>query len=118
MDNAAADRETKIAMIVAMSGATMEEASQALDENGANVEQTVAQLTGDKKEAVAIQDSDDGKGTSESAAENNEKSSQLVQLDSADDAGTEPFAARDAYNKLEYTPSTEEYTYLREGRGM
>ena len=104
MSDAAGDQDNKIAIVVAISGTTKEEATRALNENGGNVEEAVSQIDG-KKQAH--------KKNAELAVKSMKRSSRLRQPDDADDAIAKPFAARVVSIKQpEYSPSTE-YTNTR-----
>ena len=109
INNTAASWDDKISKIVAVSGATKEEASRALDENGGDIDGAVWQLTNTKKQAEK-QDMDNVKGPSESVAKGMKTSFLYHQPDDANDAGAKPFAAvRQTHEQLEYThrPLTE-----------
>ena len=115
MEEAITDQDTKIAMIVAMSGATKEEATRALDENGGNVNQAVAQVLG--KDQAAKQQEEEEEEDTKPAAKSMKTSYQVCRPDDADDAGGKSFAAYSTPNKKpEYSPSTE-YTDMRGQNG-
>jgi len=66
MDDAVADRDAKLAKIVAMGTATVEEASRALEGNGGDVDRAIAQLDPEstlKKPSRFCQPAGDDDGT-------------------------------------------------------
>jgi len=98
MNDTTADRDAEIAMLMAMGSATVEEASQALNENDGNVDRAMEQLY-------------DVKLQYKTSSSNAQPSHLQRHEDNCDDAISKP------HTKSDGSPAPAQYTDAREGTG-